>query len=255
MNYYKTNYNYNEPNFIKPEEYLYKFNFELEGLWKGQDAIFNNIYDLENRNGVIYSDLKNFLAKIKKYQSKKDRRFNSDNMSEKIKTELNKMIYIPFNGYFKEKIEIIYQTKKSKNNGKSDYNYVLLEMPIYSILSNNLTNKQNIQEFFNEYKGIEKKEINLFKYLCFKFEDCLDYFLFIKKDKEGMFNNENIVKYLKKEYKKLCYNNEQTANKEIKREKKIKNKEDLKDYIASLLLLAYNLKRAYYLKIGRGFKK
>ena len=70
-----------------------------------------------------------------------------------------------------------------------------------------------------------------------------------------MFNNKNIVTYLKEEYKKLDCGDEKITNKKMKREKKIRNKEDLKDYIASFLLLAYNLKRLYYLKTGRGFKK
>ena len=236
-NHYKEKYNYVEPKFIEPKEYIDKFNFELEDLWTGQEAIFDNKLDLLNRIGIIYDDIKNFLANNKIYPHKKDRRFYSDNMSEKIKTKLNRMIYIPFSKYFKNEIKILYQTKKSNNNGKSDYNYVLLEMPIYSILSNNKDNKKNIQEFINKYNNKRKKERNLLKYLCSKFEDCLDYFLFIKKDYDKMFNNENIVKYLKEEYIKLCYDNGKIANKEIKREKKIKNKEDLKDYIASLIIL------------------
>ena len=255
--YYKKEYNYVEPKFIEPKEFIKKYHSELEDLWSGQDAIFDNEFDLLNRNGVIYKDLKNFLANYKIHPHKKDRRFYSDNMSEKIKTKLNEMIYIPFNEYFKKEIKIFYQTKKSKNNGKNDYNYVLLEMPIYSILSNNEDNKQNIQKFIDKYDGKREKDRNLLEYLYSKFEDCLQYFLFIKKGNDSMFNNENIVKYLKAEYKKLCYDNVniETTNKEIKREKKIKNKEDLKDYIASLLLLAYNLKRLYYLKRGRNFKK
>ena len=130
-------------------------------------------------------------------------------------------------------------------------------MPIYSILSNNEDNKQNIQKFIDKYDGKREKDRNLLEYLCSKFEDCLQYFLFIKKGNDSMFNNENIVNYLKVEQKKLCYDNVnvEKTKKEKKREKKIKNKEDLKDYIASLLLLAYNLKRLYYLKRGRNFKK
>ena len=254
-NYYKNKYNYAEPRFIKPEEYIGIFNSKLKDLWTGQHAIFDNELDLLNRNGKIYNDLINFLANKKTYQHKKDRRFYSDNMSEKIKTQLNKMIFIPFNSYFKKEIKILYQTKKSKNNGKNDYNYVLLEMPIYSILSNNEDNKKNIQKFIENSKSNRKKQKHLLKFLFSKLEDCLDYFVFIKNDKDRMFNNENIVKYLKEEYKKLSYDNVEIINKNMKREKKIRNKEDLKDYIASLLLLAYNLKRLYYLKIGRGFKK
>ena len=257
-NYNKKIYNYVEPRFIKPEEYTDKYNSELKDLWTGEDAIFNNKSDLLNRNGIMFDDLFIYLDNKKhQHQHKKDRRFFSDNMSKKIKTQLNEMIYLPFSSYFQKEIKILYQTKKSINNGneKNDYNYVLLEKPIYSILTNNKDNKKNIQKFIQEYNGNREKENHLFKYLFYKIEDCLDYFLFIKKDKEGMFNNKNIVTYLKEEYKKLDCGDEKITNKKMKREKKIRNKEDLKDYIASFLLLAYNLKRLYYLKTGRGFKK
>ena len=251
-NYYKENYNYIEPDFIKPEQYINNIN--LRDLWIGDDAIFDDESDLLNRT-VIFNELKNFLENGKTSAIKKDRRFYSDNMSETIKTKLNEMVYVPFKKYFKKEIKIIYQTKKTINNCKSDYNYVLLEMPIYSLFSNNKENKHYIQEYINKCKSNGENKEKLLKYLCSKFEDCLDYFLLIKEDKEGMFDDENIVKYLKKEYKSLCYDNGKTSNKKIKRQKKIENKDILKDYLASLLLLAYNLKRLFYLKKGRGFKK
>ena len=136
------------------------------------------------------------------------RKFYSDKMGDIIKTKLNKMIYEPFKKYYKNIINIKYQPKNSKNkdnnkdNNKSDYNYFLLEKPLYSIISNNTENFNNIQEIVNQYNknGSHK---DLVEYLCSTPENCLKYFLFIKEDNNKMFNNINVVQFLIEQYKKV----------------------------------------------------
>ena len=59
-----------------------------------------------------------------------------------------------------------------------------------------------------------------------------------------MFNGKNVVDFLFGEIERLR-----------KSKKNIQDNEIKKDYIASLLLLSYNLTRLLYLKSGRGFKK
>lgn len=237
--------NYLEPSFIKPDYYINEYKEQLSELWSGENAIFKNISDLEKREGRIYKNIYNFLDKKKITNIFMKRKFYSDKMGDIIKTKLNKMIYEPFKKYYKNIINIKYQPKNSKNkdnnkdNNKSDYNYFLLEKPLYSIISNNTENFNNIQEIINQYNknGSHK---DLVEYLCSTPENCLKYFLFIKEDNNKMFNNINVVQFLIEQYKKG---------------KKKESENILKDYMASFLLLSYNLKRLFYLKIGKNFKK
>ena len=161
-------------------------------------------------------------------------------MAEKIKTYLNKMMYEPFNTLFKDKIKINFQTKKSINYPKNDFNYVFFKIKLRYILSNDTNNLNGI----NLIDSNEIENNDLIKYLDSTPKYCLDYFLFNKQDNEGMFNGKNVVDFLFGEIERLR-----------KSKKNIQDNEIKKDYIASLLLLSYNLTRLLYLKSGRGFKQ
>ena len=229
-----------EPPFISPDYYLMTHQESLRRLWEGNNRIFNDVLELRNRTGIIYVDLYNYLAYHSRHKNEKERRFDSDNMAEKIKTYLNKMMYEPFNTLFKDKIKINFQTKKSINNPKNDFNYVFFKIKLRCILSNDTNNSKGM----NLIDSNEIENNDLIKYLDSTPEYCLDYFLFNKQDNEGMFNGKNVVDFLFGEIERLR-----------KSKKNIQDNEIKKDYIASLLLLSYNLTRLLYLKSGRGFKQ
>ena len=247
INYFKQNQAYyrgiiaNESPFIIPDSYLENHKENLRRLWEGDNSIFNNISELKikNRRSAIYEDLYNHLAHNSRNKTKKIRKFCSDDMAEKIKTYLNKMIFEPFNTLFKDKINIKFQTKKSINNPKNDFNYVLLKIKLRYILSNDPDNCKAIKDI--DINKTENKE--LIQYLDSTLEDCLEYFLFNKQDDKGMYNGKNVVDFLLGE-------NERSRNSR----RNIQDNETKKDYFASLLLLSYNLKRLFFLKSGRGFK-
>ena len=230
----------NEPPFTSPEFYSMNRQGNLRILWEGNNRIFNDIFELRNRTGVIYVDLYNFLAYNSRHRNEKERKFDSDNMAEKIKTYLNKMMYEPFNTVFKDKIKINFQTKNSTNNPKNDFNCPFLKIKLRCILSNDPSNLKAINNI--DSNNSENKE--LIKYLDSTPEYCLDYFLFNKQGNEGMFNGKNVVDFLFGEIDRLG-----------KSKKNIQDNEILKDYIAALLLLSYNLKRLFFLKRARKFKK
>ena len=240
--YFISKYPIKELHFKSIKEYIQAIPKKFYSSLIGENALFNDEADLMSKRGKIYTDIYQFLE-LKKRSIRdvpKDRMKEQDNMVEKIKTQIIDLIFEPFKGIYKDKIKIRTLDKKDIN-GKyisNAFNYILLLTPIKYILSNNDDNLKAISKIIND-EDINNKENNkdLIEYLNNSLEHYLDYFLLIKEDDKKLFNGKNIAKYLIEEKQKLKNNKKQ----------KFKDEEELKDYIASLLLLSINLKRRVYL--------
>ena len=118
----------------------------------------------------------------------------------------------------------------------------LLKQPLHSILSKdsnencNKTNSEKIKYILEKY---EKTGSNIIGFLSLKYEDCLSIFLDTKIDIYHKFKYK-ICDFIEDEYnnynppKNLYYKDE------IYKQRK--------DYIASLILAAYNFKRIFLIK-------
>lgn len=262
--YFKKNYylkyqkfNIKGPAFIAIENIIDTYRENIKILWKSDILIFENENDLRNieENSLIYKNLLNFLEN-KKQEANLNRKFMPDEMSNKIKTLLLEQIMDGFNSSEEIKNNNIKIKKIDanliNNQNKGDFNYIYLSQFLYSILSNESKYKSNNYEII---KGIiesynkDKNHLSLIYYLCYTVQDCLDIIRYKKEDKTGKFSKK-LIEFIideSKKFQKVKFQGKQiTDNEEIKRIKK--------DYIRSLLLLAFNLERFYYLRDSRGFR-
>ena len=139
-----------------------------------------------------------------------------------------------------------------ENIGKG-FNLIYLDQPLYSVLSNESneneinSNYKKIEEIINKYN--QNKQITpLIEYLCLTVKESIDILTYKKEDKYDKYKIK-IFDYAAKEYEKF----------KIDKKKAQEFGEDLeflkKDYIASLILLAYNFEEYFARKKGRATSK
>lgn len=131
--------------------------------------------------------------------------------------------------------EIIY------NESNSLFNLLLFNQRIFSIFGNksNLAdNEEIIRRIIDEYNK-NKEHCSLIEFLNLTMQYCFDIFLYMKEDPKNYFKTK-IDECLFKIYQELHYFDEE---------------EEKKDYIASFVILAYNLPRYFLVKPTRISKK
>ena len=278
-------YKFEEPPFIDLKKIINDPNNKsmIENLGKEIGIDFKNEKDLaEIEKGLIFQNLSNFLNKIKnEYKDNiiykhQIRKFMIDEMSNKLKTFLLKVIIEHINSFGEmgnNEIKVL-NLDKINNKIKCDFNFVYFHQYTYSILANETKSKKyknNNQEIIeNKLKTYNEKGdySELIEHLHFTVKDYWDMIRHLKSDKTNELN-EKLEQYLINEYKhfedvkkkgkgldyfinllreKNLFNSKQKNENEIKDCIK-------KDYICSLLLLTYNLERFFFLRISRGFKK
>ena len=278
-------YKFEEPPFIDLKKIINDPNNKsmIENLGKEIGIDFKNEKDLaEIEKGLIFQNLSNFLNKIKnEYKDNiiykhQIRKFMIDEMSNKLKTFLLKVIIEHINSFGEmgnNEIKVL-NLDKINNKIKCDFNFVYFHQYTYSILANETKSKiyknNNYEIIENKLKTYNEKGdySELIEHLHFTVKDYLDMIRHIKSDKTNELN-EKLEQYLINEYKhfedvkkkgkgldyfinllreKNLFNSKQKNENEIKDCIK-------KDYICSLLLLTYNLERFFFLRISRGFKK
>ena len=226
-------YNINvEPEFNSYNFILNIYEKDIGKIWSKEVKIFENKKDLNNtlKNGKIYKDVLILLSKNVSYKAEK-RKYDADGMINKIKTKLLDSILNYINSFDEMKNYKIYTLKKNLINTKigAHFNLVYLRQYLYDILSNDSsesnynTKKDKILKIKDEYSTFFNQN------LCLTVQNCLDIFRY--KQQNPHFKNK-LVEFLNKEYKE--FKDDIT---------------DVKDYIASLLLLAYNFERFFYLRL------
>ena len=223
----------------------------FSNLWGGKNTIFTNEEDFNDivNKGDITRNILNILEN-KKEKIELKRAMQPDEMCQKYKALLVQESINSINSYnefIDNKIEIIdkYKIYEAK---KADFNLILLDQKIYSIISNDInginpkSNFLKIKKIMDEYDENEEHP-SLFKHLNLSLQDVLDIILY--NNANNKFDAEinikfktKIIEFLNKIYKKLKY----------------KDESDKKDYIAALLLLGYNLKRYFMMIRPRKFR-
>ena len=260
---FKIDYKPENNNIINTEEPVF-FGIEdikkipnIASIWSGEGNIFKNEEDFDNniKNGKIYKNMFNALNGIKEKVDLK-RAQEPDEMSKRIKTLVMQQSINSANKFdeFKyNELEMIDKNKISEQI-KADFQLCLLEQKIYSIVSNDIKsinpkcNYNKIKKIINEFNKDNNKHAPLIDLLCLTFEDCLNIILYKKEEmhidkiEEGKVQkislfDKKLIEFLYDIYKSLKY------------EEEIK-----KDYIAAMILLAYNFKRLFYLKPKRNFR-
>ena len=260
---FKIDYKPENNNIINTEEPVF-FGIEdikkipnIAFIWSGEGNIFKNEEDFDNtiKNGKIYKNMFNALNGIKEKVDLK-RAQEPDEMSKRIKTlvmQQNINSVNKFDEFKYNELEMIDKNKISEQI-KADFQLCLLEQKIYSIVSNDIKsinpkcNYNKIKKIINEFNKDNNKHAPLIDLLCLTFEDCLKIILYKKEDmyidkiEEGKVQkislfDKKLIEFLYDIYKSLKY------------EEEIK-----KDYIAAMILLAYNFKRLFYLKPKRNFR-
>ena len=176
-----------------------------------------------------------------------------DEMIQKYKTLLVQESIYSINTYdeFKNnKIETIDKYKISEAK-KVDFNFILLEQKISSIIPNKQSNFLKIKKIMEEYQE-NGEHSSLFKHLNLTLQDVLDIILY--KNVNNKFydelNEEFKDKFKEKFFKKKIVEFLNGIYKNLKYDENTK-----KDYIAGLLLLGYNFKLYLSNKIKRDFRK
>ena len=233
---YKSN-KFDEPLFISFDYILKNFKKYIEKLWSKENQIFKNEIDFNYtlKNGIIYQHVYKLLSENIKYYDK-NRKFDADAMIIKIKTQLQDSILNYINSFDVMKYCEIYKLKKELINKEIEahFNLIYLTQELYNIFSNDSsntnknTNKDKILEIKNQNFSFFKK------HFCLTIQKCLDIFRY--KEQNLQFKNK-LVEFLIKEYTNFKGNI--TAK---------------QDYIASLILLAYNFERFFYLRLPRYLK-
>ena len=261
---FKIDYKPENNNIINTEEPVF-FGIEdikkipnIAFIWSGKGNIFKNEEDFDNtiKNGKIYKNMFNALNNIKEEKVDLKRAQEPDEMSKRIKTlvmQQNINSVNKFDEFKYNELEMIDKNKISEQI-KADFQLCLLEQKIYSIVSNDIKsinpkcNYNKIKKIINEFNKDNNKHAPLIDLLCLTFEDCLKIILYKKEDmyidkiEEGKVQkislfDKKLIEFLYDIYKSLKY------------EEEIK-----KDYIAAMILLAYNFKRLFYLKPKRNFR-
>lgn len=211
-----------------------------------KQQIFEDIKEFLNyaHNSKICKNIKNYLSKKVEYEEKKKndkeknekRMYDLDQMVNKIKTRLLDACIKSANTWGEIKDKPISKIKKELINTKikASFNLIYLEQPLYLILSNKSSNKVNnkniIENIMKKPENPKSKTKNL---LELKMKKYLDIFRYKEKNEEIIKSlNYKLIDFLKEEYKK--YQN--------------------KEYIAGLLLAAYNYEN-FFIKRFKGKKK
>ena len=222
---------------------------QIKRLWTGKNPIFKDKNDLNNTNGNIYRYLLSFLKKEKE-NIQLIRSRQPDEMSQKIKSfVLDEILnstnkFDEFNNYKLDKID----KHKVYEPTKRDFQLSLLEKEIYLIISNDVNLNCNPKYNYNKINEIitSGKNDELQAHLKLTFQDCLDIITYKKvyDDKKSDKFDKKLIEFLYKVYGEIKINdNEKDKEEEIK-----------KDYIAAMLLLAYNFKRLFFIKESRDFR-
>jgi len=240
-----------EPEFIDMDTIIKSKLEQIKRLWTGKNPIFKDKNDLNNTNGNIYRYLLLFLKKEKE-NIQLIRSRQPDEMSQKIKSfVLDEILnstnkFDEFQNYKLDKID----KHKVYEPTKRDFQLSLLEKEIYLIISNDVNLNCNPKYNYNKINEIitSRKNDELQAHLKLTFQDCLDIITYKKvydDEKSDKFDKKLIViEFLYKVYGEIKINdNEKDKEEEIK-----------KDYIAAMLLLAYNFKRLFFIKESRDFR-
>ena len=223
---------FDEPLFISFEYILTHYKKYIEKLWSKENKIFENENDLENtlNNGIIYKNVFIYLSQTKWNKADK-RKFDADGMIKKIKTQLLESIRNYINSFDVMKYCEIYKLKKDSINNiiKANFNLIYLTQELYNIFSNDSSNK-NHNSNKDKILKIKKQNFSFFnKHFCLTIQKCLDIFRY---EEQNLHFKNRLVEFLIKQYKEF--------------------KDDIKyrkDYIASLILLVYNLERFFYSRL------
>ena len=238
-----------EPEFIDMDTIIKSKLEQIKRLWTGKNPIFKDKNDLNNTNGNIYRYLLLFLKKEKE-NIQLIRSRQPDEMSQKIKSfVLDEILnstnkFGEFNNYKLDKID----KHKVYEPTKRDFQLSLLEKEIYLIISNDVNLNCNPKYNYNKINEIitSGKNDELQAHLKLTFQDCLDIITYKKvyDDKKSDKFDKKLIEFLYKVYGEIKINdNEKDKEEEIK-----------KDYIAAMLLLAYNFKRLFFIKESRDFR-
>ena len=238
-----------EPEFIDMDTIIKSKLEQIKRLWTGKNPIFKDKNDLNNTNGNIYRYLLLFLKKEKE-NIQLIRSRQPDEMSQKIKSfVLDEILnstnkFGEFNNYKLDKID----KHKVYEPTKRDFQLSLLEKEIYLIISNDVNLNCNPKYNYNKINEIitSGKNDELQAHLKLTFQDCLDIITYKKvyDDKKSDKFDKKLIEFLYKVYGEIKINeNEEDKEEEIK-----------KDYIAAMLLLAYNFKRLFFIKESRDFR-
>ena len=238
-----------EPEFIDMDTIIKSKLEQIKRLWTGKNPIFKDKNDLNNTNGNIYRYLLLFLKKEKE-NIQLIRSRQPDEMSQKIKSFVLEEIinstnkFDEFNNYKLDKID----KHKVYEPTKRDFQLSLLEKEIYLIISNDVNLNCNPKYNYNKINEIitSGKNDELQAHLKLTFQDCLDIITYKKvyDDKKSEKFDKKLIEFLYKVYGEIKINdNEKDKEEEIK-----------KDYIAAMLLLAYNFKRLFFIKESRDFR-
>lgn len=256
------------PIFIELQAIINENEKFLSNLWKDtNDHIFKDKDELskvvESKEfGIMYQKIVTYLKDIKGNKSNEKRKKDIDQMILKIK---NKVIHSflnstnSFNHFKKNHISTIKHNLINKVI-LADFNIILLNQPLCSILSNESSEHKNkkkinsnelsgknpkrneeiIQEALNDYNNGNRENKILYGHLYLTFQECLDIFRYKKAYKNC---NYRLVDFLFEEFKSQT------------NEKKNETIPLAKVYIASLLLLAYNYELFFYMRKKNAEKK
>jgi hypothetical protein len=238
-----------EPEFIDMDTIIKSKLEQIKRLWTRKNPIFKDKNDLNNTNGNIYRYLLSFLKKEKE-NIQLIRSRQPDEMSQKIKSfVLDEILnstnkFDEFQNYKLDKID----KHKVYEPTKRDFQLSLLEKEIYLIISNDVNLNCNPKYNYNKINEIitSGKNDELQAHLKLTFQDCLDIITYKKvyDDKKSDKFDKKLIEFLYKVYGEIKINdNEKDKEEEIK-----------KDYIAAMLLLAYNFKRLFFIKESRDFR-
>ncbi len=233
------------------EEYKDKFAI----LYKNKVFEVSDLNDIE-QNGIIYKNVFNIIkGKNNKINMKK---FFADNLINKIKTFIKNANIEAINDFkeLKHKINTLMTGEEILDNIGKKFNLTYLEQPLYSVLSNEsnetkdypkLRNFTIIDGIIKEYNK-NKIKTPLNEHLCLTVKDTLD-ILTYKKNYENDKFKEKIFDYALKQY-----NNNKFDEKDA-----VELGENLeflkKDYVASLIFLAYNFEEYFLNKKGRAINE
>jgi len=240
-----------EPKFIGMDTIIKSKLEQIKCLWTGKNPIFEDEKDFNDtiKRGIIYGYLLSFLKKEKEIIELKRSR-QPDEMSQKIKSFVLEEIinstnkFDEFQNYKLDKID----KHKVYEPTKRDFQLSLLEKEIYLIISNDVNLNCNPKYNYNKINEIitSRKNDELQAHLKLTFQDCLDIITYKKvyDDEKSDKFDKKLIEFLYKVYGEIKINdNEKDKEEEIK-----------KDYIAAMLLLAYNFKRLFFIKESRDFR-
>ena len=243
-NYKNDNYEFNEEfkiEFIPLKNIIQSYENHIKGLWNGQPKIFENrdkLLEIEkNNNHKIYINTSNYLNEIKNTNKNENRKYDTDEMVTKIKTNLSRS-YIEATNSFQElnKRKITTITKDLINTRiKAEFNLIYLKQPLYSILSNESTEGNRNQLIIEDIMNIRNKSGQpIIEHLNLSIQNCLDIFRY---KIENNYFNYKLLEFLKEEYKSQTNGNEEKEY-----------IEKCKEYIASLILVSYNFENFFYIR-------